>query len=125
MPGLHDAAGGPGHDEPARLGDAAAELDGLLISRIVGPRAGGAEDCHLPPRAIRREHLERIAQLAERPAQDLQVALRRLVGRQLVGRILDLADKIGNPLPAGRHRHMRQLAIAFRFLRRGGRIDGG
>ena len=50
--------------------------DGLAIRLLVGPRARRAEDGHLAPRAIGRENLEGVAQLAQRAAEDLQVAAR-------------------------------------------------
>ena len=45
--GLHDAAGRPGDDHEAGLGDAPAELDGLLVGRVVRRQPGRAEHRHL------------------------------------------------------------------------------
>ena len=75
--GFHDAAGRAGDDQPFLLGHRLAESHGLLIGGLVGPRAGRAEHGHLAPRAVGREDLEGVAQLAQRAAEDLQIAARR------------------------------------------------
>ena len=78
------------------FGHLAAEGHGLLIGRLVGPRAGRAKHRHFAARAIGREDLEGVAQFAQRAAEDFQIAARRLIGGQLVGRFLDLLDQVGN-----------------------------
>ena len=89
-----------------------AERHGLLICRIVRPGAGRAEHGHLAPRAIGRENLEGVTQLAERAAEDFQIAARRVVGGQLVGRFLDLFDQVGHALPV-EHRIAIHARIEF------------
>ena len=71
---------------------APAELDRLAIGRLVGRRARRAEDRHLAEVPIGRENLERITQLAQRPAEDLQIAAAGVVLGQLVGRFADRAQ---------------------------------
>ena len=55
---------------------------------------GRAEDGDLPPLAIGTEDLEAVTQLAQGAAQELQIAARRAILGQLVGRLLDAIDQI-------------------------------
>ena len=95
--GFHDPAGRPGDHEPAVLGHRAAERTSLLIGRLIGRRARGAEHRHLSRTPIRREHLEGIAQFEQSTVEYLQVAATCVVAGQLVGRLLDRLDQFGNP----------------------------
>ena len=50
------------------------ELAGLVVERVVGLRAGRAEDRDLARGAVRREHVERVPHLLQRGVGDLEVA---------------------------------------------------
>src|SRR5581483_4567374 len=91
LAGAHDAAAGAGDDHVARRRDPACEFARRPVRRGVGLRARRAEDAHLPDVAVRREHLEGVAQLAERGVQELDVAEARAVAQELHGRLHDLA----------------------------------
>ena len=91
---LHDAAGRAGDDHPARLGDAAAELDRRRIGRIARRQPRRAEHRHLAQMPIRREHLEAVAQLLEGRAEQLDVAARGAVADEFVGGLADLLDQL-------------------------------
>ena len=94
---LHDPAGRAGNHEPALLGHRPAKRGRLPVGRLVGRRAGRTEQRHLAAVPVGRKHLERITQLAERAAKDLQVAAAGVVAGQLVGRLLDRLDQLGDP----------------------------
>ena len=112
------------------LGHRLAELLGLLVGRRVARRAGRAEDRDLALRAIGGEDRERTAQLAERLAEDFQVVVGRAIGRQLVGRLAEAADQVGDLLArveAGRRRHRRtelRLASLTEFIVHALRLRG-
>ena len=89
-----------GDDEPLFGGHRPANST-ANISGIIGPGARRAEDRPLVAFAIGREDFERVAQFAQRAAEDLQVAARGLVLLQLVGRFFDRVDQIGYPILAG------------------------
>ncbi len=78
-----------------------------------GRRAGRAEDRHLSPGAIRAEDLERVPQLAERAAENLQVAACGLIACQLVGRLPKLLDQIG--VAGRRDRLCAAVGLRVRF----------
>ena len=66
----------------SRAAIAAARLAGLDVERVVGLRAGRAEDRDLAGGAVRREHVERVAHLLERGVGDLEVAAVGVVERR-------------------------------------------
>ena len=58
----------------SRAATCGGEVARLLVERVVGLRAGRAEDRDLARGAVRREHVERVAHLLERGVGDLEVA---------------------------------------------------
>ena len=71
---LHDPGPGAGDDHPVERGHRGGELAGLHVERVVGLRAGRAEDRDLARGAVRREHVEGVAHLLQRGVGDLEIA---------------------------------------------------
>src|SRR5207253_5288791 len=94
LAGAHDAAARAGDDHVALGGDAARELVRGAIGGRVGAGAGGAEDAHLPDPGVGREHLEGVAQLAQRGVQELHLGDARLVAQELQARLDHLAHEL-------------------------------
>ena len=77
----------------SRSAIAAASAAGLVVERVVGLRAGRAEDRDLARRAVRREHVERVAHLLQRGVRDLEVAAVGAVAREAQRRRDQLEDR--------------------------------
>ena len=86
--------------------------NGVLVCCGIARRAGGAEDRDFALRAIGGENRERPPQLAERLAENLQVFVRRALDRQLIGRVPQSPNEIGNLLTV-----FRAVAIEERSAR--------
>ncbi len=113
MAGFHDAAGGAGDHEPTALGHFAAELNGLLIGGLVGAGAGRAKHRDFAARAVGGKNFEGVAQLAHRAAEDFEIAARRLIGGELIGRFFDLIDQVGNALAVERLKRAGAAVVAL------------
>ena len=90
---FHDAAACSGQHHPALLGHSPAEVNRLQVGGVIVRGAGAAEDTDLSLAAKGGEDLERVAQLTESTAEDLQIAAGCLVLFEPVGGLLDLVDQ--------------------------------
>ena len=77
QPGRHDAGAGAGHDHPVGRGQPGGQVAGLDVDRVVGPRAGRAEDGDLADVAVGAEDPEGLGHLGQGRVGDLQVDDRR------------------------------------------------
>ena len=80
---------------------AAAIVAGLLVQRILGQRAGRAEDRHLGHVLVRSEDAERRSHLPERRARDLQVEPIGSVAGEAHSRGENLEQEVPVPLGPG------------------------
>ena len=91
---LHDPRPGAGHDHPVGRRQRRGELSRLLVERVVGLGAGGAEDRHLARGAVGREDRERVTHLLQRGVGDLEVASIGAVTCQPERRRDELEDEV-------------------------------
>ena len=94
-PGFHDAGARAGDDHPIVRSHLRRERSRLLVERIAGLCARGADDRELPRCPVGRERVERVAHLLERGVGQLQVATVRTVSREAHGGCDNLEHLVG------------------------------
>jgi hypothetical protein len=83
----------PGPPPVTTIQPLAAEFHPHPVDQLVGRRARRPEHRDFSPQPEGLEHLEGVAQLLERPQNDLQVPAGRLVADELVGDFFDFLDQ--------------------------------
>ncbi len=110
--GFHDARGRSRDDHPALRGDRAAEIHRLLVGGRIWSGTRGPKDRHLRFAAKGGEDLQRVAQLAHRATEQLEIAPGRAFSFEAIGRLANALNQVAGTLSPRRGR-------LFRFWRRG------
>ena len=99
VPRFHDAAGRAGHNEPVLARPSLFRVPPPVGRPVLFLRVrADPNTVTLRLSAVRAKDLEGVTQLAQCPAENLQIAASRAIGFEFVGRFLDPLDQVGNPL---------------------------